>query len=146
VIIEEWDMDGIINGKLSLITGKCGVSFQKDWDGKVLEDQLIFPIDDSSPILHTPNDGIALTNPTSYWLWTDLGDLMRLSSGSDAVPLWGLYPNTRNSDLAAVSCVDGRVIIQTYSTHSYGEDRVIRMWQNYIYNTLKARYDYLAGQ
>ncbi len=144
VIIEEWNMNGIINGKLSLITSKCGVSFESDWQGQTIEDQLLFPIDDSSPILHSPNDGISLTNPTNYWINDDLGDRMRLSAGSTAVPLWGLFPNERSNALTAVSCIDGRVIIQTYSSHSYGEERVIRMWQNYIYHTLKARYDYLA--
>ena len=146
VIIEEWNMDGIGGGKLSRIMGKCGVEFERDWIGKPIEDHLIFPIDGTNPVHHTPNEGVALTNPTGYWLGMDLGDRMRLSPGSEAVPLWGLYPNTRNSALTAVSCVDGRVIIQTYSSHSYGEDRIIRMWQNYIYNTLKARYDYLASQ
>ena len=144
MIIEEWEMDSIINGKLSLITTQCGVDFERNWTAKTIEDQLLFPIDDSSPILHSPNDGISLTNPTNYWISDDLGDRMKLSPGSTAVPLWGLYPNDRSHALTAVSCVDGRVIIQTYSSHSYGEDRVMRMWQNYIYHTLKARYDYLA--
>ncbi len=146
VIIEEWNMNDIFNGKLSLITSRCGVSFEKNWTAKKIEAQLLFPIEDSSPILHSPNDGISLTNPTNYWIGGDLGDRMKLDAGSNAIPLWGLYPSERNSALTAVSCIDGRVIIQTYSSHSYGEDRIIRMWQNYIYHTLKARYDYLAAQ
>ncbi len=144
IIIEEWDMDDIGGGKLSKITGKCGVKLDKDWFENDIQDHVIFPIDGTNPILHTPNSGISLTNPTGYWIWGDLGDRMKLTPGSEAVPLWGLYPNTKNSALTAVSCIDGRLIIQTYSTHSYGEDRVTRMWENYIYNTLKARYDYLA--
>lgn len=146
VIIEEWDMDAIGYGKLSLITGRCGVTLDKDWIGKPVSDHVIFPIDGTHPIHHMPNEGIALTNPTGYWVGDDLGDRMRLAPGSKAIPLWGLYANSKNNDLTAVTCVDGRVIIQTYSTHSYGDDRVVRMWQNYIYNTLKARYDYLAAQ
>ncbi len=145
VIIEEWNMGGIGGGKLSKVTGKCGVKFDKDWIAKEIDDHLIFPINGTNPIHHIPNSGISLTNPTRYWgLYP--GSRMKLTPGSEAIPLWGLYPNTQNSALTAVSCVDGRLIIQTYSTHSYGEDRVIRMWENYIYNTLKARYDYLASQ
>lgn len=145
VIIEEWQMDDIGGGKLSRITGKCGVALDKNWIEYDIEDHLIFPIDGTHPIHHTPNSGIALTNPTGYWIWTDLGDRMKLTPGSEATPLWGLYPNTKNSALTAVVCIEDRLIIQTYSTHSYGEDRVIRMWENYIYNTLKARYNYLAS-
>ncbi|MBT3320655.1 MAG: hypothetical protein HN392_00025 [Anaerolineae bacterium] len=146
VIIEEWDMDDIGLGKLSRITGRCGVSLYKDWNEINTEAHVIFPIDGTHPVHHTPNSGISLTNPTGYWIFGDLGDQMKLSPGSEAEPLWGLYPNTKNKALTAVSCIEGRLIIQTYSTHSYGEDRVIRMWENYIYNTLKARYDYLASQ
>ncbi len=145
VIIEEWNMGGIGGGKLSRVTEKCGVRFDKVWQAKKTEDQLIFPIDGTHPVHHEPNDGVSLTNPTGYW-GEYPGSRMKLIPGSTAIPLWGLYPNTHNSALTAVSCVNGRVIIQTYSSHSYGEDRVIRMWQNYIYNTLKARYDYLAAQ
>ena len=146
VIIEEWDMDGIGGGKLGLITSKCGVKLERDWIDRPIEDHLIFPIDGTDPVHHTPNEGVSLTNATGYWLGADLGDRMKLTSGSTAIPLWGLYPNTYNSALTAVKCVEGRVIIQTYSSHSYGENRIILMWQNYIYNTLKARYDYLAAQ
>ncbi len=145
VIIEEWNMGGIGGGKLSKVTGKCGVKFDKDWIAKEIDDHLIFPINGTNPIHHIPNSGISLTNPTIYW-GSYPGSRMKLTPGSEAIPLWGLYPNTQNSALTAVSCVDGRLIIQTYSTHSFGEDRVIRMWENYIYNTLKARYDYLASQ
>ena len=146
VIIEEWNMDDIGGGKLSLITSRCGVKLERDWIGKPIEDHLIFPVEGSDPVHHKPNEGIALTNPTGYWLGADLGDRMMLTAGSKAIPLWGLYPNSYNKALTAVKCIDGRLIIQTHSSHSYGESRIILMWQNYIYNTLKARYDYLAAQ
>ncbi len=145
VIIEEWNMDGIGGGKLSLITNRCGVSFQRDWFENNLEEHAVYQMDPANPIFHTPNNGIKLNTPTGYWILTDLGDIMRLSAGGDAVPLWGTDPNSKSDDLVAVSCIDGRLIIQTYSTHSYREDHVIRVWENYIYNTLKARYDYLAA-
>ena len=144
VIIEEWDMDSIGAGKISRVMSQCGVVFHRDWIQKPIEDHLLVPHSSDHRIHHKPNDGIALTNPSGFWLGTDLGDLMQLSPGSDAVPIWGLFKSTPNNYLTAVSCVDDRVIIQTYSTHSYGESRVIQMWENYIYNTLRARYDYLA--
>lgn len=149
VIIEEWAMDQIGNGRLNAITGRCGVEFSRNWMGRPIEDHLLAAINRDHPIHHIPNDGVALTNPTGYWLGMDLGDRMRLSPGGDAVALWGLYDldsPSQSDDLTAVTCLDGRLIIQTYGTHSYGESRVIRVWENYIYNTLKARYDYLAAK
>jgi len=144
VIIEEWDMDSIASGKISTILGRCGVKFHADWIDEPLDKQLLFPINGTHPVHHFPNEGISLTNPSGYWMWTDLGDLMKLRPGSDAQLLWGARSNVTDSYATAVSCLDGRLIIQTYSSHSYGQDRIVLMWQNYIYNTLKARYEYLA--
>jgi len=146
VIIEEWDMDGIATGKISMVLSRCGIDFHRNWIGEPLSKQLLFPINGSHPVHHFPNEGISLTNPSGFWLGTDLGDLIRLRPGSDANLLWGARVNFSDSYATAASCVDGRLILQTYSTHSYGQERIVLMWQNYIYNTLKARYDYLASR
>lgn len=146
VIIEEWDMDSIAAGKLSTILSRCGVEYQRDWIDIPMGEQLLFPINGTNPVHHFPNEGISLTNPSGYWNWTDLGDLMRLGPGGDATLLWGARTNQTTSYATAVVCLDGQLTIQTYSSHSYGENRVERMWQNYVYNALKARYDRLNGQ
>jgi len=145
VIIEEWDMDGIASGKIATVLSRCGIGFHRNWIGDPLNEQLLFPINGSHPAHHFPNEGIALTNPSGFWLGTDLGDFIRLRPGGDAELLWVARANVTDSYATAASCIDGRLIFQTYSTHSYGQERVVRMWQNYIYNTLKARYDYLAA-
>jgi hypothetical protein len=141
VIIEEWDMDGIASGTIAGILSRCGVQFFRDWIDEPLDEQLLFPIDGTNPIHHFPNEGISLTNPSGFWLFFDLGDLMKLRPGSSAKALWGARSNVSDSYLTAVSCLDNQLIIQTYSSHSYGQDRIVLMWQNYIYNALKARYD-----
>ena len=146
VIIEEWDLDGIGGGKLSAILNRCGVQFQEDWFDDTLDEQLLFAVDGTNPIHHYPNEGISLTNPNGFWTGFDLGDKMQLAPGSQASPLWGSRAGSKDRHLTAVSCVDGLLIIQTYGSHSYGQDRVVMMWQNYIYNALKARYDYLSSQ
>ncbi|MEW6718422.1 MAG: hypothetical protein AB1345_13095 [Chloroflexota bacterium] len=147
VIIEDWDLDSIWAGTVSTILSRCGVAFQSDWFDEPLNEQLLWPIEGTHPIHHQPNEGVSLRNPSGYWLG-DLGDLLKLNPGSSATPLWGLNATTYDSSLTAVSCLDGRLIIQTYSTHSYGRDRILLMWQNYVYNTLKARFDLLqqSGQ
>ncbi len=140
VIIEEWDLDAIWAGKFSALLTRCGVEFQSDWWNKPLNERLLWAVEGSSPVLHTPNEGISLRNPTGYWNG-DLGDLLRLAPGSRAVPLWSTRSTARDSYLTAVACLDNRLIIQTYSSHDYGKDRIVRMWQNYIYNALQARYE-----
>ena len=145
VILEEWDMDRLANGKLSLLLGRCGVDFDRNWTGANLDDTVIYPVDGTHRAHHTPNEGVSLSKVTGYWLGFDLGDRMRLAPGSSATPLWGLYGTSSSNDLVAVSCVDDRFILQTYSTHSYAQNRIVSVWQNYIHSTLRARYDYLVA-
>jgi hypothetical protein len=71
-----------------------------------------------------------------YWAW-DAGDYLRLTPGSDATLLAGMYQN-RDSDYGVIaSCFDGRVILQTFCNHDYHQDDIQLLWENYIYNTLK---------
>ncbi|MBG7609633.1 MAG: hypothetical protein IZT55_02080 [Anaerolineae bacterium] len=146
VIIEEWDIDNIGSGKISTILSRCGISLHRDWQNVILDKQLLYPIDGTDPVHHFPNEGISLTNPSNYWTWNiyDLGDLMQLTPGSKAKLIWGARTNIKDSYATAVSCIDDRLIIQTYASHNYGQDRIVMMWQNYIYSVLNARYDYLA--
>ena len=143
VIIEEYELDDIVRGKIAPILSRCGVEFQDDWAWDPLNNQLLWQVDGSLPIHHTPHEGISLTNPTGYWSKDELGDFLRLAPGSDAEALWAARVNVQDTYLTAVSCLDNQLILQTYSTHSYGKDRVVRMWQNYIYHTLLARFQSL---
>lgn len=145
VIIEEWDMDAIASGKIAMLLSRCGIGYHRNWIGDPLNEQLLFPVNGTHPVHHFPNEGISLTNPSGFWLGTDLGDFIRIKPGGDAKILWVARANVKDSYGTAATCMDGRLIFQTYSTHSYGQERVVLMWQNYIYNTLKARYDYLAA-
>jgi hypothetical protein len=43
------------------------------------------------------------------------------------------------------SCIDGRMVLQTFSTHDYAYDDMLHLWQNYMYNTLQARLNYIAA-
>jgi len=146
VIIEEYELDDIVRGKIAPILSRCGVEFQDDWFGDPLDHQLLWQVDGSLPIHHVPNEGVALTNPTGYWPKSELGDFLRLVPGSDAEALWAARVNVKDTYLTAVSCLDNRLILQTYSTHSYAKNQVVRMWENYIYHALQARYQILDEQ
>ncbi len=140
VIIEEYQLESIVNGKISMLINRCDLEFQEQWAWDPLKHQLLWQVDGSLPIHHQPNEGIALTNPTGYWPSSDIGDFMRLAPGSKSEPLWTARTNVKDTYLTAVSCLDNRLILQTYSSHNYGKARVVRMWENYIYNALLARY------
>ena len=145
IIIEEWAMDWVGNGKLSLLTGQCGVDFSRDWVEQDINDTVIYALNGSHRAHHYPNEGLSLTSVTGYWLGVDMGDRMRLAPGSTATPLWGLYANSPSDDIVSVSCVDDRMIIHTSCSHNYTQNRMVLVWQNYIYSTLRARYDYLVA-
>ena len=143
VIIEEWQLDSIVVGKVALLLNRCDVEWQDDWYWDPIENQLLWPVDGSLAIHHQPNEGIALTNPSLFW-GTELGDFLRLAPGSKADVLWVARANVKDSFITAISCEENRLIFQTYGTHSYGKDRVVRMWENYIYNALLARHTLLS--
>lgn len=140
LVVEMWYMDDIANGKIAALLGKCGVKFQKDWfysPGANPLDFSIYILDPSSDVFSNPNDGISLSNPSYfYWDGSDVGDLLKIGPGGDAKILAGLYPQEKNSYGLITSCLDGRVIIQTFDTHDFDPYMTKALWENYITTTL----------
>jgi hypothetical protein len=60
--------------------------------------------------------------------------------------LAGIYAQEKNSYGVIAICHDDRVIIQTFSSHDYRQEDVVRLWENYIYTTLKAHFEYELSQ
>ena len=58
-------------------------------------------------------------------------------SGGDAVLLAGLSSRPSPGEGVLATCMQGRVIIQTFSDHDYRQEEIIPLWQNYIHYTLK---------
>ena len=94
------------------------------------------------PIFHQPNEGVSLVNYSPYWVG-DAGDLLRTTSGSDAIMLGGTIASEKNRYGTLVSCMDGRLIIQTHSTHDYRAEQMVPVWENYIDYTLRSRFEAL---
>ena len=126
VIIEAWHLDKIANGKISPILSKCGVGFFRDWTRANKYDPFsysIYWLDKSHPLLSTPNTVLAPSYPYPEW-FGDAGDLLKLGAGGDAVLVGGLHAN-RKSDYGVLAvCMDGRMVIQTFSSHDYKWDAV----------------------
>jgi len=137
VIIETWALDEIGAGKVSNILTRCGIKFQRDWWEP--ESPSLWYLVPGHPVFHEPNEGMSLTRFVDYW-WGDEGDLIELTPGSQATLLVGNIATEKHRYGTVATCLDGRLIIQTHSSHNYRQDDVVRLWQNYIYNTLKAHF------
>ncbi|MFN8383262.1 MAG: hypothetical protein U0V02_15060 [Anaerolineales bacterium] len=144
VIIEVWHLDKIANGKIAPILSKCGVSLFRNWtrDNEYDPyDYSIYWLDKSHPLLSTPNIVQAPSYPYPEW-FDDAGDLLKLSSGGDAVLVGGIQPS-RKSDYGVLAvCMGGRMVIQTFSSHDYEWNIVQPLWENYITYTLTNHYEY----
>lgn len=138
VIIETWYLDEMALGPISDITSQCGVSFQKDWWEPDNNSRSIVWFDPDHPLFHYPNEGFSLVHNATYWTKGDAGDLMRVrSGGGNGGMVAGLYSWEKSYYGTIAECFDGRVILQTFSTHDYRKSDVTDLWQNYVYYTLK---------
>jgi hypothetical protein len=146
MILEIWYIDDIAQGRIQPVMQRCGISFQRDWwrDNKAdLNDYLVYLLEPDDPMFSQPN-AMSMLIPSGSFLWVgDIGDLLEINAGSDAVLLGGAQKKQYDSYGAIAECLDGRMVWQTFSTHDYKYQDMINMWQNYIYNTLLARYEYL---
>ena len=143
LVLEIWDLDEIAGAKATSFLSSCGVKVQSDWYDPPLTARSIWWLYGESPVFHEPNEGMSLVNYNPYWAG-DAGDLLKISNGSDAVMLAGTYAQEKNSYGVLATCHENRVIIQTYSSHDYRQDDVVRLWENFIYNTLQAHFEYEA--
>lgn len=145
VIIEIWYLDQVVNGKISPILNDCGVTLFRDWERNWNYDPFdysIYWLDPHHPLLSTPNTAQAPSYPYPEW-FGDAGDLLELSSSGDAVLVGGTHSSRKSDHGVLASCMDGRMVIQTFSTHDYKMDIMQALWENYITYTLIKHYEYV---
>jgi hypothetical protein len=142
-VVENWDIDLAPEGKAGQLLSRCGVRYQADWFEPRL--RVFFWLYPDHPVFNQPYDiPPALRNNARVWTG-DLGDLIqvdpnRASAGGNPTLLAGTNPGLKTSNGVLVSCLDGRMILQTFRTHEYHHDDMLNLWKNYIYNTLKSYY------
>jgi hypothetical protein len=131
LIVEMWYLSNIANGRIQGLTTKCGIEFQKI---RTYVDS-IYTLDSANPLFSTPNGGFSLTNYSPHW--TDKGgDYVRLTGGGDATLLAGGFLKEKSRYGLLTTCLDGRVVMQTFSSHDYHREEMQMLWENYIVNTL----------
>jgi len=141
LVLEIWNLDEIAGAKATSFLTNCGIKVQSDWYDPPMTARSIWWLYGEHRVFHEPNEGMSLVNYNPYWVG-DAGDLLKTIPGSDAVLLAGTYAQEKNNYGVLATCHDDRVIIQSYSSHDYRNDDVVRLWENYIYNALRARFEY----
>jgi hypothetical protein len=140
MIIETWYLDSVASGKASLISTRCGFTYQKDWSDVPPSKMAMFPLDPADPILHRPNDGISFTDVTDVWAYGyDIGDFIKLNGKGDAKLIVGTIATDKNKNGTVVVCLDRKLIWQNFSSHQLTYDSMVPVWENYIYNALAAK-------
>jgi hypothetical protein len=146
VIVETWYLDEIIRGKVSALMDRCGFRLFKDWENPDKDSRSIFWLQPDHPLLAYPNSGISLVHYGPYWETGDVGDFLMSTSSSNGVLVAGNVSYRKNDYGTIGVCDDGRLIIQTFSSHDYKSADMINLWQNYIYYTLKNHFEFINNK
>lgn len=141
LITEIWYLDDIGDGKISPLLYECGVDVQKDWYRAYGDDRLKYDMywaKPDSPVFNTPNRVTSFSASLSEPAWNgDIGDLMQLIPGSKATILASHIAGEDSTTYGTItSCMEGRMIMQTFDSHDYPTDPMVALWQNYIMYTL----------
>jgi len=155
VVMEQWNIDSY-SGRVADLFSECGVAYQQDFHAEGIMSaagQVLYILDSTSPIVSEPNGDIRISNTTDYWpnfygkgtKDFDYGDKLKKIPGSNAIFVLGLKANELDQFGTLVNCMDGRLSLLTVSTHNYTSDRMRPLWENMIYQALKARYAYLQS-
>lgn len=145
VILEAWHLDAISQGTVSMILAKCGADVvDYPTETGTINDVLIWPISGvSHPVLNTPNSGMSFTKARDTWIWSgDLGSRIEPTGHGDIQLLMGTNATSRDRHGVLGVCMDGQLILQTFSSHSFGYQVMGPQWENYIYNALLWRYEH----
>jgi hypothetical protein len=136
VIIELWYLDQISAGTISKITSKCGIEEYRDWTGS--NELALWPLIPDHPLFQEPNHNISLRGYTNFW--PDHGDLVRLTGSGDAQLLLGTIATDKTNHGVLTSCLDGRLLIQTFLDHDYERQNIEAYWMNAIHYVLKQHF------
>jgi hypothetical protein len=147
VILEIWFLDIVGRGEVASLLADCGVEFESDFgvsaQAASITDLINWPLPGKSdhPIFNEPNSGFRWTNIATLGPFLDLGDYIKLSGKKeDAELLLGQIATEKNTHGTLAVCMDGKFIIQTFHTHNLAYEEAVPLWENYIYNALKAKY------
>lgn len=138
LILELGDLDAIYDGKSKDFLNRCGIEFEMDLPGSASGS--IWFLQPDTTIISKPNELLPKLDYAKRQ-WLDSGDLVKIKKYGekvvgDATLLFGTNKNYQDSHGVLTSCMDGRVLIQTFTNHQYDGDSMVKLWENYVYFTL----------
>jgi len=136
VILEMWTLDYDAGGRIQPILDKCGIELQANWVNP--SNRGVYWVDNNLSIASEPNE-VSPSTFVTFWDG-DVGDLVKLSSGSSAQIFASANKPNPSQDGLITLCYDGRLLLQTFSTHDHSEGTMVDLWQNYVYYMLSNRY------
>ncbi len=147
VILEVWFLDQTYGGSASQLLDRCGLVYHGDRKKIPPAQMALYVLDANDPILNQPNPKLSFTANSNYW-WDpngrrsyDTGDLLKLAPGSSTRLLVGTQAQATTSHGVLAVCEGGRLILQTFSSHTLTFDAGKLIWENYIYNALRKRFE-----
>lgn len=141
LIVETWNLDEDQSALGQFMLSICNAHVEKDWHhatGHYI-DFYIPALSPASPVFNKPNSVTMPLQPSIFWPG-DAGDLIRINPNGQNRILAGLLSDDPNNYGLLTSCLDGRVILQTFSTHDYPLYDTVRLWQNMMYYTLSNKF------
>lgn len=133
LIVETWNLDEDDSALAGMLLTACEAHVEKDWH-RVEED----PYDEFVIYTNPPDNTDIFSKPyaikmpmlpTFFWEG-DAGDFIRLDKGSSARILASVPSPDPNNYGLLTSCMDGRLLLQTFSSHDYPLFTSVRLWQN----------------
>ncbi|NPV78055.1 MAG: hypothetical protein HPY59_16975 [Anaerolineae bacterium] len=138
LIVETWNLDEDQSALAGLLLNVCGARVEKDWhraENYTYADFLIPALKADSPVFSRPYTIAMPLRPTVFWPG-DAGDLLRLDATGSSKILAGVLSSDPNNYGLLTSCLDGRMVLQTFSTHDYSLYETVHLWQNMMQYTL----------
>jgi hypothetical protein len=137
-----WDLDDLTQGKVRNLLNLCGLKIFGDWYDP--PSRAVWFLQPEHPVFTQPNRiSPALRNAAPLWN-EDIGDLLEIKMVNsqpvgDAELLAGTIVTDKTSHGTLATCLNGRMILQTFRSHEYDQELMTNLWQNYIYQTLSHR-------
>ncbi|MCE1252138.1 MAG: hypothetical protein LWX83_01175 [Anaerolineae bacterium] len=140
LIVEYWNMDEDSSDLASFIEDKCQIRVEKNWvreEGYNYSNYMLYDLNQgsASTLFYTPFKINPPIRPNIFWTG-DIGDLMVKLPGSSAQFATGLVSKDPSRYGLLTTCNQGRIILQTFSTHDYRLFETTELWANYIHFTL----------
>ncbi len=140
LIVEYWNFDEDSSDLASYLEDKCLIRVEKNWvreEGYNYSNYMLYDLNQgsASTLFNTPFKITPPLRPNIYWTG-DIGDLMVKLPGSSAQFATGLVSKDPSRYGLLTTCNQGRIVLQTFSTHDYRLFETSELWANYIHFAL----------